>query len=568
MDVCNLLIIDDDPNIRNLLNELLAGRQDILLLSAGSGPEAVKFFASNRVDVVLTDIHMPGFTGLELMADMKKINFKPEILVMTANATPESVETSRKLGARSVILKPFDDLELIEAEINKAVAAARAARAGGKPAAVAPPAAAKPVAARPAAVPAAAPAPAVPDSGPLPDFDAWNGDLTGNDTPVAAAPPVAARPAPGPIAVAPSPAASLRPANGQGLRAAPKPAPPVAAVPRAAAPAPEPPPDPPAPVAVQRPPTPAPVQRPPAQAQAPRPVAAPPASAPVPPVAAPAPAPRVATAAHAPAPHPPAAAPAPAPRPPVAVPAPAPRHAAAAPGAHAASAAQAAALASAPALAPPPEEAVPEIPAALEGIFRTASRFDTGKLRMQVPIVCLQTWEERGAIAALRNLAASLQREFYVWSAGKGLVKENGQLMGDIYREPGRALEFIHRHKSNGLYLFADFRTWLEDKAVVRLLREMAMELETARSMLVLTAPRLPVPPELQPVCATFDWPAGGSADPLALYEEVAEEVAAATGLGLDLAEAERDALLKIIKDMPPGRARFEIARALMARAR
>jgi len=182
MDVCNLLIIDDDPNIRNLLNELLAGRQDILLLSAGSGPEAVKFFASNRVDVVLTDIHMPGFTGLELMADMKKINFKPEILVMTANATPESVETSRKLGARSVILKPFDDLELIEAEINKAVAAARAARAGSKPAAAAQPAAvppavakpvaAKPLAARPAAVPAAAPAHAVPDSGPLPDFDA------------------------------------------------------------------------------------------------------------------------------------------------------------------------------------------------------------------------------------------------------------------------------------------------------------------------------------------------------------------------------------------------------------
>ena len=221
----------------------------------------------------------------------------------------------------------------------------------------------------------------------------------------------------------------------------------------------------------------------------------------------------------------------------------------------------------APSVAAPPEEAVPEIPAALEGIFRTATRFDTGKLRMQVPIVCLQTWEEKGAITALRRLAVSLQREFYVWSVGKGLVKENGQSMGDIYREPGRALEFIRRHKSNGVYVFADFRSWLEDKAVVRLLREMVMELETARSMLVLTAPRLPAPPELQPVCAAFDWPAGGSADPQALYEEVAEEVAAATGLGLDLPAADREALLKLIKDMPAGRARFEIARALMARA-
>src|SRR5437867_5427997 len=129
METYNLLIIDDDPNIRKLLNELLAGRPEFRLLIAGNGKEAVKQFTENRIDMVLTDIHMPGFTGLELMADMQKLNFKPEILVMTANATPENVETARKIGARSVILKPFDDLEVIEAEINKALAAARAARA-------------------------------------------------------------------------------------------------------------------------------------------------------------------------------------------------------------------------------------------------------------------------------------------------------------------------------------------------------------------------------------------------------------------------------------------------------
>ena len=129
METYNLLIIDDDPNIRKLLNELLAARPEFRLLIAGNGKEAVRQFTENRIDMVLTDIHMPGFTGLELMADMQKLNFKPEILVMTANATPENVETARTIGARSVILKPFDDLEVIEAEINKALAAARAARA-------------------------------------------------------------------------------------------------------------------------------------------------------------------------------------------------------------------------------------------------------------------------------------------------------------------------------------------------------------------------------------------------------------------------------------------------------
>src|SRR6266487_5325658 len=129
MEPFNLLIIDDDPNIRKLLNELLAGRPDLHLLIAADGQEAVRQFSAHRIDLVLTDIHMPGFTGLELMADMKKINFKPEILVMTANATPENVETARKLGARSVILKPFDDLEVIEAEINKALRSVKNARA-------------------------------------------------------------------------------------------------------------------------------------------------------------------------------------------------------------------------------------------------------------------------------------------------------------------------------------------------------------------------------------------------------------------------------------------------------
>src|SRR5438093_8819592 len=192
MDRLNLLVIDDDPNIRNLLVELLGSRPDLNLLIAGSGPEAVQHFATNRIDLVLTDIHMPGFTGLELMDDMKKIQFKPEILVMTANATPENVEIARRLGARSVILKPFDDLEVIEAEINKAANATRAARGQAVRSAPAGPAAP----ARPAPpAPVSAPAPsAEPKASPqqLPDFDGWKGELTGNETPAVSPQPAGA----------------------------------------------------------------------------------------------------------------------------------------------------------------------------------------------------------------------------------------------------------------------------------------------------------------------------------------------------------------------------------------
>ena len=466
MDRLNLLVIDDDPNIRNLLTELLRGRLDLNLLIAGSGPEAVQHFATNRIDLVLTDIHMPGFTGLELMADMKKISFKPEILVMTANATPDNVETARRLGARSVILKPFDDLEVIEAEINKAANATRAARGQAVPSARAAPA---PPARHTPALPVSALAPtAEPKAAQaLPDFDDWKVELTGNDTPT----------------VPQATATTARPA-------APPPAPP------------------------------------PAQAVPPAP------------------------SAHAAPPPPPAANASP-------------------PSAHTR---QAVAHVPETPAGPPPspahvvaEEAGPDIPVELDDIVRAATRLDAGRMRMQVPIVCLQTWEEKQAIAALRGAAAGLGREFFVWSAAQGLLKDGGQAFGEMYREPARALEFIRRQKHAGLYLLADFRQCLEDRMVVRVLREMVMEMETARALLVLTAPRLPIPPELQPACALFDWPAGGGADLESLYEEVAAEVASSTGRAARLDRASREALFARVKEMPAGRARFEIARALMA---
>src|SRR6267142_4683521 len=339
MDTYNLLVIDDDPNIRNLLNELLSGRPELRLIIAADGKEAVRQFAANRIDMVLTDIHMPGFTGLELMADMKKINFKPEILVMTANGTPENVETARQIGARSVILKPFDDLEVIEVEINKALAAAQVARsqrngngdghdappeaAPSRPVGARAPAAAMAPAESPAASakPAARPAPQAPaheapkaplwpspgtawppptsipvsappsasgtalDAQELPEIDTWQSELTGNDTPPAPAPAAApAWPAAPPKPVVPAaPAASPR-------IAAPAPA----AWPAAAAP-PAPAPPRPVPLPAVAPPAPAPPRPAPLPSVGP-PAPAPPRPAPLPAVAAPIPS--------VPAPHP------------------------------------------------------------------------------------------------------------------------------------------------------------------------------------------------------------------------------------------------------------------------
>ncbi len=556
MRTMNILVIDDDANIRKLLQEMLSARPEYRVLIAADGKQAVRFFAEEKIDVVLTDIHMPGFTGLELMSDMLKLKFRPEILVMTANATPENVEKARKIGARSVILKPFDNLDVVEAEIEKAARAVLEATAAGTngggdegqaegvveveadqlpgpgsqtvrlpmpetPAAPPPRphAASKPsppptparaagraapsVQRRPAAIPVSAPheETSVPEPAEsIPDFDAWKGDLSGNETP----PP---RPAPPPPPRPPAAAAPKPP-----LIAAQKP--PVASVPRA-------------PVAA--------APKPPAAAAAPRATVTTPAAA-TPPTPRPA-HPRPEVAATRPAPPP--AAPAPA----------AVEEAEPGPSGS----------------VEPHAEAIPAMPTDLEDIFRMVASLDVAKMQIQVPIICLQTWEERGALVALQKMATSLKRDFYTWSAARGILKDHSQQMGEIYRDPARALEFIRRQKNLGLYMLADFRQCLEDRMVVRVLREMVMEMETTRALLVITAPRLPVPPELAPACATFDWPGGGAADLEALYEEVMGEVIASSGQPVRLDRPTRDALLARVKEMPAGRARFEIARALMA---
>jgi len=491
MQSINLLIIDDDPNIRKLLTELFSGRPDYRLLVASDGKEAVRCFIEDRVDVVLTDIHMPNVTGIELMTDMQKVKFRPEILVMTANATPENVEKSKKIGARSIILKPFDDLTVVEEEVARAVEAVRQARDRKAPGA--PPAAAAP--AGPPAIPApAAPQRAAPaaaaasrqkpggrhaDAPPVPVnvevADDWQGEVMGNETPETASPTATVR----------LDSADLSPApKGPPRIAAPPPRPPARVA--EAAPA--------APVAEADP-----AEDPAAffaDLQEDEPVVR--ASAPPPPRA-------------------------------------------------------------------PAAEQIQAMPPDLEDIFRIEASLDVGRMKMQVPVICLQTQEEKAAVKALYQMAASTQRDFYTWSSARGLLKDNEQPMGEMYREPLRALEFVRRQKNRGLYLMADFRACLEDRTVVRTLREMVMEQETAHNMLVLTAPRLVLPPELTSACVVFDWPAASGNDLAVLFEEVRAEVQAATRVPIQLEAASRDALIARTKGMPAGRARFEMARALMA---
>ncbi len=111
-----VLIVDDEPNIRRILQASLE-RSGYAASAAENGEDALAKLDSNRFDLVITDVMMPGMTGVELLNQIKSRWPELPVLIMTAYGTiPQAVEAI-KAGAGDYIPKPFD-LE----QMKKAVA--------------------------------------------------------------------------------------------------------------------------------------------------------------------------------------------------------------------------------------------------------------------------------------------------------------------------------------------------------------------------------------------------------------------------------------------------------------
>jgi two-component system response regulator AtoC len=130
-----VLIVDDDPAVREVLASLLA-QDGYTTLVAGSGEEAVRLLGERLVDVLLTDLRMPGLDGLELLTLVQRRFPEVAVILMTAHGTiPLAVEAMRR-GAANFVLKPWQRDELLFA-VRKAVASVGrdgAAQAGPLPA--------------------------------------------------------------------------------------------------------------------------------------------------------------------------------------------------------------------------------------------------------------------------------------------------------------------------------------------------------------------------------------------------------------------------------------------------
>ncbi len=100
-----VLIVDDEPHARQRLRQLLAARDDVLVLAeAGSGAQALAACQAQPVDVVLLDIRMPGMDGLATAQALAQLQPAPVVVFLTA-ADDRAIEAF-EAGAADYLLKP------------------------------------------------------------------------------------------------------------------------------------------------------------------------------------------------------------------------------------------------------------------------------------------------------------------------------------------------------------------------------------------------------------------------------------------------------------------------------
>ena len=106
-----LLIVEDEPGIRNLLAQLFRA-EGYETNVAVDGEEAIVYLQGAAYDLLLMDVNMPGRTGIEVLRHQDRIGRRVRTILMTALGEKEAMEEAKRLGVVAFFGKPFDIFEL------------------------------------------------------------------------------------------------------------------------------------------------------------------------------------------------------------------------------------------------------------------------------------------------------------------------------------------------------------------------------------------------------------------------------------------------------------------------
>lgn len=119
MDIKNVLIVDDDPDVLNMLERMLKNLEYNTFIAA-NGEIAIDVIHENKIDVVVSDLVMPEMDGMELLKRVKSQKRDIPFVMITGHPTIETAVEAIKKGAYDYLTKPFQ-VEEVQIKIDRAL---------------------------------------------------------------------------------------------------------------------------------------------------------------------------------------------------------------------------------------------------------------------------------------------------------------------------------------------------------------------------------------------------------------------------------------------------------------
>jgi len=119
--VSNVLIVDDEPVVRDVFQRLLAREQDMVVSVAEDAEQGLELVKKQRFELLITDKNLPGMSGIELIAEARALRPQIEAVMITGYASSESLISAFAAGASDYLVKPFDDLKVVRAKVRAAL---------------------------------------------------------------------------------------------------------------------------------------------------------------------------------------------------------------------------------------------------------------------------------------------------------------------------------------------------------------------------------------------------------------------------------------------------------------
>lgn len=108
-----VLLVDDDELLRTALRQVLLSEDCFLVTEAGDGASALRAFKDKRPDVVLLDLKLPDQDGIETMRDLRAVDSRPPVVILTAHGEISIAVEAMKSGAHDFIVKPVEARKLV-----------------------------------------------------------------------------------------------------------------------------------------------------------------------------------------------------------------------------------------------------------------------------------------------------------------------------------------------------------------------------------------------------------------------------------------------------------------------